>query len=79
MLTVLEKYRPFISASFLATLLIALLFWPTDSAALAAPLLVLSLGMATLFIIRRQVQAYRAKQIDRAALARNILVKSLAS
>ena len=73
----LERYWPVVSILSVLALLASLFFWPSASATLAVLILILSLGMAILFIVRRQMQVYGAGQIDRADLFRNIFFEVL--
>ena len=77
MFTILEKRWPIISILLLFVLLFALIFSPSSVGTLAIAMLILSLGMAIFFIVRRQVQTYRENKIDRATLARNIYFEVL--
>ena len=77
MLTRLEKHWPMISLVLLIILIVALVFSPASAKTFSSLVLLLGIGMAILFIIRRQVEAYRAGKIDRAAMLRSIFFEVL--
>jgi hypothetical protein len=73
MLTALEKHWPWISIFLLLTLMASFVFLPEVSSLLSIAVLALGLGLAVLFIVRRQVIAYRAGEISRGRLVRNLI------
>ncbi len=75
MIQILEKSWRFISILLVLVLVSALSFMPSNAGAFSIIMLVLSIGMATVFIVRRQLQAYHAGEINRAGLIRNIVVE----
>ncbi len=75
MLTFVESRWPFLSILLLLILLAMLSFMPSIAGAFSIIMLVLSIGMATVFIVRRQLQAYRAGKIDHISMIRNIVVE----
>ena len=77
MIHAFEKCWPIISTLILLALLIALIFCPSSAGTFAIAMLILGLGMALLFIVRRQTRAYQENKIDRATLARNIFFEVL--
>jgi uncharacterized membrane protein len=72
MLKTFEKRWPFIVIIFLIALLISIFIWPTTTQAFVWILILISTGMAISFTVRRRVEAYRQKRIDRTALLRSI-------
>ena len=77
MISFLESRWPIISILLLFVLLFALIFSPSSAGTLAIAMLILSLGMAVFFIVRRQIQSFRENKIGRATLARNIYFEIL--
>ncbi len=77
MLTFLESHWPYISILLLLVLLTALLFVPFIAGAFSIAMLVLSTGMATVFTMNKQIQAYHKEPVDRAAMFRNIFFEVL--
>ena len=77
MIHAFEKCWPIISTLILLALLIALIFCPSSAGTFAIAMLILGLGMALLFIVRRQTRAYKENKIDRSALTRNIFFEAL--
>jgi hypothetical protein len=72
---VLEKHWLFISIPLLLILLAILIFVPSMSGAFSVAALLVSLGMAIVFIVRRQLKSYRSGKINRAGMLRNIIVE----
>ncbi len=75
MFKILEKHRSLRFILLLFILLAVIFFMPSVAAALSIAALILSFVMAILFIVRRQLQAYRAKNVSRAGMFRNIVVE----
>ena len=75
MLNILEKYWPFISIPLLIILLAILIFVPSIAGAFSIAALLVSLGMAIVFIVRRQLKSYRSGKINRAGVLGNIFVE----
>jgi O-antigen ligase len=63
MLTTLEKRWPLISLVLLLALLASLFLWLGVRSPLTTALLIIALGAAVFFVVRRQVQAYRDGKI----------------
>ncbi len=68
----IEKSWPFVSILLILVILASLFFWPAANAALAGAALVLSLGMAIVFIVRRRLQSRREGHSDRRGLVRGL-------
>jgi hypothetical protein len=75
MLAALEKHWSVISMVLLLTLLASFVFLPLASSPLSIALLALGLSTAIFFIVRRHLLAYRAGEIDRRKLARNLALE----
>jgi tellurite resistance protein TehA-like permease len=68
----LEKRWPFIATIFLIAVLISLFLWPTITQPILWILIIIGTGMAIIFAVRRRIQAYRQKRMDRTTLLRSI-------
>jgi len=75
MINNLEKYWPFISILLLLILLAILIFMPSMSGTISVAALLVSLGMAIVFIVRRQLNNYRSGKTNRAGMLREIAVE----
>ena len=75
MIKFLEKFWLFISILLLLILLAVLIFMPSMSGAFSIAMLLVSLGMAIVFIVRRQLKSHRSGKINRARMLRNIIVE----
>jgi len=56
-------------------LLAVLIFMPRISGAFSIAVLLISLGLAIVFIVRRQLKSYRSGKTNRAGMLRNITVE----
>jgi len=70
-----ESRRKIISILLVLILLAVLIFMPSMSGAFSTAALSVSLGMAIVFIVRRQMKSYRSGKINRARTLRNIAVE----
>jgi len=75
MFKTLESHWLFISISLLLILLAVLFFMPSISGTISVATLLVSLGMAIVFIVRRQLKSYRSGKTNRAGMLRNITVE----
>jgi len=75
MLNILEKYWSFIFILLVLILLAVLIFMPSMSGAFSIAALLVSLGLAIAFIVRRQMKSYRSGKNNRAGMFRNIIVE----
>ena len=71
----LEKYWLFITIPLLLILLAVLIFIPSMSGTISVAVLLISLGTAIVFIVRRQLKSYRSGKINRAGVLRNIFIE----
>ena len=77
MINIIQKFWPFVSLVLIIILLVSLLFWPVSSRPLGLAVLVLAIGIAILFTIRKHWNAYQAGVLSRTQLTRNIAVDVL--
>jgi len=77
MFTFLKKYWPYLSLILIIALLASLFFWPALSSPLGMTVLVLAVGIAIVFTVRRHWNAYKNGELTRAKLARNIAIDVL--
>jgi hypothetical protein len=75
MFTFLESRWTLISILLLLALLVALLAAPSMAGTLTITALLVSLGMAIVVIVRRQLKSYRSGKINLAEMLRNIFVE----
>src|SRR5258708_2274809 len=74
MLKTLEKNWPYLSILLLLILLAVPFVWPQTASLLGVIAVVISVGALVVFSVAGHVRAYRAGELDRAGLVRNILV-----
>ena len=72
MLKKIEKLWLYFAIVFLIVVLVSLFLWPTITQPLVWILTLLITGMAIIFTVRRRIQAYHQKRIDRLTLFRSI-------
>ncbi|MGA7604712.1 MAG: hypothetical protein WCA79_02215 [Anaerolineales bacterium] len=75
MIAFLESRWKIISILLVLILLAVLIFMPSISGTFSVFALLVSLGMAIAFIVRRQLKSYRSGKINRAGMLRNITVE----
>src|SRR5690242_11801710 len=74
MLKTLEKNWPYLSILLLLVLLAAPFAWPQATSTLGIIAIILGVGAVIVFRVAGHVRAYREGKLERAGLARNILV-----
>lgn len=72
MIQKIEKLWPYIVIAFLIMVFVSLFLSPTITQPLVWILIIIGTGMAIVFAVRRSIQAYRQKRIDRPTLMRSI-------
>ena len=77
MFSFIQKYWPFVSLILISLLLASLFFWPALSSPLGMIVLVLAVGIAIIFTVRRHWNAYKNDELTRTQLTRNIAVDVL--
>ena len=75
MIAFFESRWIIISISLLLILLAVPFFMPSMLGTISVATLLVSLGMAIVFIVRRQLKSYRSGKINRAGMLRNIIVE----
>lgn len=73
----LQNSWPLISILLLVALAAAIILVPSSAGIFIGLMLLLGPGMAIFFIVAREIWAYRAYQIDQAAMIRNIFFEVL--
>ena len=73
MISIFQKYFPWISLTLFMALIVSLFIYPAASAPLSLILLLSSLGMALFFAVQKQVGPYRQGQINGLRFTRNVL------
>jgi hypothetical protein len=74
--TLLERYSPKLALLLTVFLLAGLFFVPALAQGFAMPLIALMLGMGLLLLALRHWRAYRAGQLSRRELVRNIVIET---
>ena len=77
MINFLQKHWPYLSLILIIALLASLFFWPALSSPLGMAVLVLAVGIAIVFTVRRHWNAYKNGELTRTQLTRKIAVDVL--